>query len=538
VQLSGEGLQRTGVAQAVRERRRRTAAFEHVYSPAHGLHRLVRPSGHVDVAGLPDQGLTEEVLRTEAFVAQYRLAGRGHRGLEPVGVVELPGVVVEQARAIDRVETIEVWLDGLQQGQRLPVRTGLSRLSRSVRCVPGDGLAVAGGDRVMDHPRPIDGSGRAQRAHDGGVRLTLTQPGQAVGHRTPSQLVPEGHRRPAHLEQPDRLGVGQPLQRLVEQARSQLEVDCRRDDRQLLKRSLRWPAELAQPGEHEISHPRRHLVRRRGEDLAQEEGVASGDPVQSLGWPSAALGQLGHRLRGQRLERDALRRHRRDAGQHPLDGMARGRTVGTERQHEDRGPSTDPAHDVAEHIERRVVGPVCVLDDQHCRRGSAEFLGHPGEDFVRRALAQRTFQRSAGAAGRVTQWSEGPRRQQVVASTGEDANAAVQSRKAGPDQAGLADASLAGEKHRGAGARHGPVDGGPERGDSTVALQQPPGHPYIVPACVAAVTDAVAHNDVGEAVAGVEAATSPTPRSCPPRSPCGQLRCSPGVDVFEHMFDN
>jgi hypothetical protein len=124
-----------------------------------------------------------------------------------------------------------------------------------LRGVTGDGLAVAGGDRVMDHPGLIDGPRRTQGAHDGGVRLAPAQPRQAVGHRATGEFVPEGHRRPAHLEQPDGFGVGQALQRLVKQGGGQLEVHGGGDDGQLLERGLRGRAELAHPGEHEIGDP-------------------------------------------------------------------------------------------------------------------------------------------------------------------------------------------------------------------------------------------------------------------------------------------
>ena len=116
-----------------------------------------------------------------------------------------------------------------------------------------------------------------------------------------------------------------------------------------------------------------------------------------------------------------------------------------EGQHQQRRQVREPAGDVPEDVQRGVVGPVQVFDDQHGGPPRGQ-LGHGRAGHrVRLIAGERRGERAAGFRGRLEQRPERARAQQVVAGAGEHAHAVVQRGPQRTNHAGLADPGLAGD---------------------------------------------------------------------------------------------
>ena len=161
-------------------------------------------------------------------------------------------------------------------------------------------------------------------------------------------------------------------------------------------------------------------------------------------------------------------------------GMARIELVAG-RQDEDRADGLDAARRVAEHVERGVVGPVDVLDDEDGRALLGQLLQQRGEDAIDRALVgQRGRQRAAAPGRRVVQRPQRARRDEVVARRHEDPRLGAQALDQRAHEARLADARLAGDQRR----RAAPLRALGHRADEDlelcVALEQGLGHAHMV----------------------------------------------------------
>lgn len=111
-------------------------------------------------------------------------------------------------------------------------------------------------------------------------------------------------------------------------------------------------------------------------------------------------------------------------------------------------------HQEAQRVERCLVGPVHVLDDEDGRvRGRGEFrpqrVVDPGAVAARRE-GPRQFR--ADAADEIPEGTERPARRQVVALPHQDARRGGQHARHDPHQARLADARLAVDEHHGTGS--------------------------------------------------------------------------------------
>jgi hypothetical protein len=113
-------------------------------------------------------------------------------------------------------------------------------------------------------------------------------------------------------------------------------------------------------------------------------------------------------------------------------------------QHDQRAGLLDPPGGVAEHVERRVVGPVEILDHEHGGRPCGELLEQAAEHRVHRLpVGQRGGERALAAGGRVAQRAERARRHQVVAGGEQHARPHAHVGGEGAHQGRLADPRLA-----------------------------------------------------------------------------------------------
>ena len=123
------------------------------------------------------------------------------------------------------------------------------------------------------------------------------------------------------------------------------------------------------------------------------------------------------------------------------------RPVGEQQQ---RRQGLDPAGQPGKDVDRGIVGPVRVLDDQQGGvRPNGQLVPDPIEQFLAvRRPAQRGAQRTGGRIGQVPDGTEGPAGEQVVTGRGQDPGPGFPGRRRGsPDQGGLAGTRLAGDQH-------------------------------------------------------------------------------------------
>jgi hypothetical protein len=232
--------------------------------------------------------------------------------------------------------------------------------------------------------------------------------------------------------------------------------------------------EARRPGQHRVADRGRQAVARVREHRLDEERIAARDRVQARGLHAATVGDGGDGVDAQRLEGKAggVGRARRVAEQ-CAEPMARPDLVVAVRRDDERTRAADPPHEEAQHVQRAVVGPLQVVDDENggpgreCVEDRREHLVRegPGSEHLRNPAAQLD--------GGVVQRAERPRRPQWIAGApGDGGVAAVEAVDEGPHQRRLADARLAADQHERAGARAGAppaVGGGAQLG---VALEQ------------------------------------------------------------------
>ncbi len=471
--LVGQREDRAVVQRRVGERGRVARRLEDQHRLGRGRLGRVGLAGHEQVARH-----AHEALAVRDLVAELRVQRRGgasgvDRLAEAVAVVELPAELVEHRRAIALGQPRQVRGDRLQVRERLAVRPGLRGLAGGERADGDDRLDVARLDRVVHQARQVGPRLGLEGAHDVGVQAPAGERGQAALDRAPRQLVPERQAVRAHLQHAGDLGLRERVDALPEQAPGQLEPDPRRDDAQLVERLAAVRPEPRHARQHGLDHARRDGVGGRGQHLADEERVAAGHPVHGVDVRDRAGGEPLDRGARERPQRDPLHGHARQRPEQPLQRVARAGLVVAEREHEHGPDPLDAAGGVAEHVQRRVVRPVHVLDDEHGRRLRGELLEQRAEQRVDgRVGRQRGGERAVAAERGVVQRPERPRRQQVVAGGEQHPRPLLRPARERPDQARLPDPRLAGhERHRPLPGRR-PVHGGVQDRQHLVAFEE------------------------------------------------------------------
>jgi hypothetical protein len=248
------------------------------------------------------------------------------------------------------------------------------------------------------------------------------QPGPAVRRdrlldRQPGQLMPEAvRRRPAD----QRAGVQALVQGLGIHVRHRGQEICvhrpgehRRGRQQLpgLRRESR------RPGRHDVRDRPRHLTRRHAERLPHVERHPAGEPIQPVDVsplpdePADPLPrQRGHRKAPRAVMPDHLADHRSQdvvLPRHvvPIADCDQGTGLG------------DPAGQVPQPVQRRVVPPVQILDHHHARgRRRVQFPEERREQFPPvGVLRAQLEQPPPDVEGDLVQRPQGARREAAVA---------------------------------------------------------------------------------------------------------------------------
>ena len=365
--------------------------------------RPVRRADRHDVGQLPAQ--------------RERLRPRLDRVGQPVGEVELRGQCLQQLRArrpvVARVPQGEfVERDGLAVG------AGAGRLGPGGGRVPQDAWRIAGRDGVVGERAGV-GPGRLEGGDHRLVQRRLGAGGDGAQDRGPGDLVPEGdtvrvavdqpggHQRidgrRSHAERAEQSGVG-----LLGRARQQLQVAAHRRGQ---GRDPRDDGVTDAVGQGSV---------RLRDDLADEERVARRPAVHVVGVDVVTLDEPGDGRAAQRSQLQAAgvgRRH--EVAENRPQRMVDGHRVAV-GQHQEQRQGRDPAGEEPHEVQRRLVTPVQVFDDQDVRR-PAQGLEHGGEDLVlRRPRLQQSGHRGVELRRHVAQWAERARGDQRIAHSPQD----------------------------------------------------------------------------------------------------------------------
>ena len=452
----------------------------------HGLLRVAEsvgaPREEPRQAREPSEGVSLAEAIASGVPAAQRLPAGLDRTLDLVGEVALVGEAFQQSSPL-RVSVAVPLARASGRGQRgLEVGGGLAVGADRCGVLPGSGSeggdhgGVAGRDRVVHETGEVRG-GRAPGLQEGERTAVQLGPrrraegglddeaGQLVAEREP---VGTGDEQPVGDTVVDGPGVR------ARQHAQQRRLDPRRDDRRRIEGGPRRGGQARRPPEDGVAHGGGDRRRGRGEDLGHEEGVARRDSVHRGRVDMPPPGQLGDRVDRQRVQHHAA--GGAVGGQVAEHGPQRVRgtdlVVAVGEHDHDRVIADAPRQEPHE-IQRRLVGPVDVLeDDDHRASGGAQRVEGGLEQLAARCvLVEEVGDRSPDGGGDVRQRTEGSRGGEGVAPPPHDVRLGVQFGEL-RQQRRLAHAGLAGHQHDPARPRCGVVEGAPEDGQRLVPLEQ------------------------------------------------------------------
>ena len=227
----------------------------------------------------------------------------------------------------------------------------------------GDGRAVPSGFRVMSEEREVR-SASAQHAQDDAMQVAPPNRPQHLFDRHAGQLVPERHGLAFLDDHPRHERAVEVTHVLTHRGLEQPELGPRRHDRDCIENAARTVVERRGTRENCVADGRRNLVAARRERFGDEEGVPRRPGEEPLRIDVVRLGELsdGTERQPRHLQRRS-RRSNRDACQCEAKRMRLDELVITVRR-DDEGPRrADPPGQQQDEIERRLVGPVQILDN-------------------------------------------------------------------------------------------------------------------------------------------------------------------------------
>src|SRR3954447_5355100 len=232
-------------------------------------------------------------------------------------------------------------------------------------------------------------------------------------------------------------------------------LDPARRDRYDLEQPARVRAEARRARQHRLAHGGRDPLLAGGERLGHEERVATGRTVELAGVDRVGSGEHRNCLGRERLEPEALHRwargeiSERDLKRVPAVELV----VAVGRDHES-WDGRDPAAQQAQHVERRRVGPVEILEHEERGHAPDELVADRGGDLMRphATAGDELVELAAHGLGDLEQGAERSRREQGVAPAPEHPGTRVVLVAELPHEGGLADARLAADEDEPAAA--------------------------------------------------------------------------------------
>ena len=200
-------------------------------------------------------------------------------------------------------------------------------------------------------------------------------------------------------------------------------------------------------GEHGVADGLGDLGVGGREHLGHVERVAGGPAMQLGGVDADRAGQLGHPLGGERRQRQSRRRAAGQLAEDDPQRVARIELVVAIGDEHQRGEPLDAPGEQAQDVERGLVGPVEVLEDDDVRRPRAQrSRQRPDEGAGSGALGHRRAELAAHLVGDVHEGAERARGEERVARAPQD-SALTRSRAERPHERRLADPRLTGDQH-------------------------------------------------------------------------------------------
>jgi hypothetical protein len=178
------------------------------------------------------------------------------------------------------------------------------------------------------------------------------------------KLVPESDGISVGPENPGRLALLQGVERPAGYRLQQPELGAPRHDRDRVEKRPRGRTEAARAREDRVADRRGYVAGSTRERLRDEEGVACRLRVQVGRVDPKRGGELLDRTGRERMEADADDAcSRRQVAEGPAERMRPLQLVGSVGNENESPEMLDPPSEQAEDVERRVVGPMDVLDD-------------------------------------------------------------------------------------------------------------------------------------------------------------------------------
>ena len=152
-------------------------------------------------------------------------------------------------------------------------------------------------------------------------------------------------------------------------------VSAGREDGQGVEERPCVGAEPRGTGEHGISNGLRHLVGERRQHLGDEERVPGGQPVKLVGICRARIGKDANGAAGERPHPDAANAgNRRQASEDDAKRIVPAEFVVAIRHDEKRSKPFDPAGDETNDVERGLVCPMDIFQQDDRRRDPRELF--------------------------------------------------------------------------------------------------------------------------------------------------------------------
>ena len=279
------------------------------------------------------------------------------------------------------------------------------------------------------------------------MHLLHTQQRQRLEHRETRQLVTEAQRPAVKRQQPRLHRRHHVVGDRADVRAQQVDLRPRRDDRHEVEHVARLGRQRATPREDRVAHARRHVSFPAHSTSVTKNGlppVSANTLCGSLAGPASAVTASSES--GLRSRRSVA-----SAGSSPsrrYSGWSGPTELRPPRQDDERREPVNAAADVSQQFERRLVGPVHVLEHHTRRRAAPADAGAKRGEHVmaRRARRQQRLDVGPEIRGHVHQRTERTRRVERLARAPEELRVLRRGGFERQEQRRLADAGLAGER--------------------------------------------------------------------------------------------
>jgi hypothetical protein len=282
------------------------------------------------------------------------------------------------------------------------------------------------------------------------------------------------HRAVLVLKHPDRQTPLELCRPAWQDRVQQVEIDPRRHRRDRFEQPPLGCRQLARTCEYGVADGLGNAGRPAAEHLADEERIAARLRVEVVLVGAVDRREAPDRAARKRRERDARDRGLgRELADHLLERMVDADLVVPVGADHERGHPADAPGEQGEHVERRLVGPVQILEHEHGRGVAAELAEQRGKDVRRCGVARKPGgEGAAGLVGDIHQGPEGPRGEEAVAGAPEHPRRCLPCAE-DARQRGLADAGLAGDERQSSRPRLRRREQRGQLRKGLVALEQP-----------------------------------------------------------------